>query len=204
MRVDRGASAVGQLDLLPESEAWWVRALRLWCDGDGGQAVLRDDLKQRFGEQGAATVFARFTDLLSMKREDSPDVDAAVAHGETGDPCGLVNVDAVAAQSDPDDIGKLGIVVGEHGEHLDDGDPAPEIPVRLGQFHADGAAADHNPSRFPTGMRIDDLDWIGCHAINRSSQQGRPAHPSAVRSPAPERYSQPTFPAPSGELLRQC
>ncbi|GGE18940.1 hypothetical protein GCM10011360_04670 [Primorskyibacter flagellatus] len=66
MRVDRGASAVGQLDLLPESEAWWVRALRLWCDGEGGQAVLRDDLRHRFGEQGAATVFARFTDLLSL------------------------------------------------------------------------------------------------------------------------------------------
>lgn len=66
MRPERGASAVGQLALLPEAEAWWVRALRLWCEGDEGQAALRAELERRFGPDGAHAVFARFTDLLAL------------------------------------------------------------------------------------------------------------------------------------------
>ena len=66
MQVDRGASPVGQLSLLPEAEAWWVRALRLWCDGDGGQEALIAELDARLGEDLAATVFGRFTDLLAL------------------------------------------------------------------------------------------------------------------------------------------
>lgn len=66
MRADRGASPVGKLSLLPESEAWWIRALRLWCDGDGGQEALIAELETRFDPDLAATVFARFTDLLSL------------------------------------------------------------------------------------------------------------------------------------------
>ncbi|WP_375175553.1 hypothetical protein [Pseudooceanicola sp.] len=66
MQFDRGASAVGKLADLPAGEAWWVRALRLWCDGDSGQAALREELARRLGAEGAVAVFARFTDLMAM------------------------------------------------------------------------------------------------------------------------------------------
>lgn len=66
MHVDRGASAVGKLAHLPQAEAWWVRALRLWCDGDDGQAALRSELERKYGPDRAHAVFARFTDLLSL------------------------------------------------------------------------------------------------------------------------------------------
>lgn len=66
MRAERGASAVGRLADLPPVEAWWVRALRLWCDGDEGQQALRQELERRFGPAGAHAVFARFTDLLAL------------------------------------------------------------------------------------------------------------------------------------------
>lgn len=66
MRPEQGASPVGRLAHLPEAESWWVRALRLWCDGDEGQVALKTELEARFGEAGAHAVFARFTDLLSL------------------------------------------------------------------------------------------------------------------------------------------
>jgi hypothetical protein len=66
MRPERGTSPVARLAHLPEAEAWWVRALRLWCDGDEGQGALRAELEARFGEAGAHAVFARFTDLLGL------------------------------------------------------------------------------------------------------------------------------------------
>ena len=66
MRPEAGASAVSRIDLLPEGEAWWVRSLRLWCDGEGGQAALRDQLAGRWGKDGAEAFFARFTDLVAL------------------------------------------------------------------------------------------------------------------------------------------
>ena len=66
MRPEQGASPVGRLAHLPEAEAWWVRALRLWCDGDEGQGALRTELEARFGDAGAHAVFARFTDLVAL------------------------------------------------------------------------------------------------------------------------------------------
>jgi hypothetical protein len=66
LRVERGASPVGKLTLLPEAEAWWIWALRLWCDGDAGQSDLRAELRLRLGAAGADAVFARFTDLMAL------------------------------------------------------------------------------------------------------------------------------------------
>ena len=66
MRIERGASPVGQIDALPEAEAWWVRALRLWCTGPDGQGALHDDLTRRLGPRAADTVFARFADLMAL------------------------------------------------------------------------------------------------------------------------------------------
>lgn len=66
MRADRGASPVGRVDLLPDPEGWWVRCLRLWCDGDEAQAILRGQLEARFGAERAHDVFVRFTDLMAL------------------------------------------------------------------------------------------------------------------------------------------
>lgn len=66
MRPEAGASAVGHLDQIPEQERWWVRALRLWCDGADGQAALRAQLADRLGHDGSETFFARFTDLVAL------------------------------------------------------------------------------------------------------------------------------------------
>ncbi|MGI3168055.1 hypothetical protein ACRARG_02810 [Pseudooceanicola sp. C21-150M6] len=66
MRIERGAAAVGQIALLPEREAWWVRTLRLWCDGAAGQAALRDQLTLRLGVAQADTFMDRTGDLLTL------------------------------------------------------------------------------------------------------------------------------------------
>ena len=66
MRVERGASPVGKMSDLPEGEAWWVRALRLWCDGQVGQAQLRAEVEQRIGQEGSDMMFSRFTDLMAL------------------------------------------------------------------------------------------------------------------------------------------
>ncbi len=61
-----GGQPVSRIALLPEVEAWWVRALRLWCDGEDGQAALRDQLRSHLGAEAAETFFARFTDLIAL------------------------------------------------------------------------------------------------------------------------------------------
>lgn len=66
MRPEPGASPVGKIAHLPATEAWWVRALRLWCDGADGQAALRDQLANQLGDEAAETFFARFTDLVAL------------------------------------------------------------------------------------------------------------------------------------------
>ncbi|EAQ04977.1 hypothetical protein OB2597_06825 [Pseudooceanicola batsensis HTCC2597] len=66
MRVEPGAMAVGQIGLLPEGEAWWVRALRLWCSGADGQEALRDQIAMRCGSRKVEEIFGRFTDLMAL------------------------------------------------------------------------------------------------------------------------------------------
>ncbi|KGM49213.1 hypothetical protein [Pseudooceanicola atlanticus] len=66
MRHDRGASPVGQISQLPGIEAWWVRALRLWCDGPDGQAALGQQVIDRMGVARAEAFMDRFQDLMSM------------------------------------------------------------------------------------------------------------------------------------------
>jgi hypothetical protein len=61
-----GGQAVSRIALLPDLEAWWVRALRLWCDGEAGQGALRDQLTAHMGAEAAETFFARFTDLMAL------------------------------------------------------------------------------------------------------------------------------------------
>lgn len=66
MRPEAGASPVGKMDMLPKGEAWWIRALRLWCDGLDGQIMLRDELCARMGPDNAEAFFTRFTDLVAL------------------------------------------------------------------------------------------------------------------------------------------
>lgn len=61
-----GGNVVNRIALLPETEAWWVRALRLWCDGEDGQAALRDQLCRHLGREASDMFFARFTDLIAL------------------------------------------------------------------------------------------------------------------------------------------
>lgn len=66
MRPEAGASPVGKMDMLPKGEAWWIRALRLWCDGLDGQIMLRDELCARMGPDNAEAFFTRFSDLVAL------------------------------------------------------------------------------------------------------------------------------------------
>ena len=66
MGADRGAAPVGRLDLLPPDEAWWVCALRLWCDGLEGRDRLARDAADRMGPEAATRFVARLGDFMQL------------------------------------------------------------------------------------------------------------------------------------------
>ncbi|MGB0660037.1 MAG: hypothetical protein ACPGNV_07635 [Mangrovicoccus sp.] len=61
-----GAAAIGWLSHLPEAEAETVVFLRLWCDGEIGQAEVRAAFEQRFGGSLASQMAQDLHDLVSL------------------------------------------------------------------------------------------------------------------------------------------
>ena len=66
VRVERGAAAVGRFDAMPDDEAWWVWALRLWCDGPQAQALFAQDVAARLRPGHGSAFIARFGDLMTL------------------------------------------------------------------------------------------------------------------------------------------